>query len=174
MKILTALDRSEYSEIVLEHGLEQGVRHPHAELHFATAIADKRDDELVRATLEASVRDGLDTFGQPGRSFTVHVVTGRPAPAICALAHRIGADLLIVGRFHVPSEADTIVSIAPCPTMVVGPDGIELEPQCPACEQVRRESQAERLFCTKHYGGFPDLATRVHASDVLVNRRWWL
>lgn len=174
MKILTALDRSEYSEIVLERGLDQATRHPNAELHFATAIADKRDEELVRSALDATVREALDAFGQRGRPYTVHVVTGRPAPAICVLANRLGADLLVVGRFHVPSTGDTIVSLAPCPIMVVGPDGVELEPQCHDCERVRHDTDAEQLFCAKHQNGLPDLVPRVHATDVLVNRLWWI
>jgi nucleotide-binding universal stress UspA family protein len=174
MRILIALDRSEYAEIVLEHGLDQAMQHPDAELHVATATTEQCDEDFVRSALDAGVRRALDDFGQANRSFTVHVVNGRPAAAICALADRLGADLLVIGRFHVPSEADAFLSRAACPTMVVGPDGVELEPQCPECVQVRRESHAERLFCAKHHDRMPELVSRVHASDVLVNRRWWL
>ena len=175
MKILTALDRSEYSEIVLEHGLDQAVRHTDAELHFATAVSDRSDVELTRSALEASIRERLDDFGLRGRAFEVHVVTGRPAPAICALAHELQADLLVIGRFHVPSEAETMLWLSPCPTLVVGPEGPEVEPQCARCAAVRRDSGGERLFCEAHTAPWiPDLSTRVPPSDLLARRVWWL
>jgi hypothetical protein len=173
MKVLTALDRSEYAEIVLEHGIDQVVRRPTAELHVVTALPDRRDEDLTRTRLETMSREALDAFGQTGRSFRVHVVTGRPAPAICALAQKLGADLLVVGRFHVPSEGDTFTWLAPCPTLVVGPDGIELEPQCRDCEEIRRSTHAEQLFCPRHTSDrLPDLVTRLPVTE--VSRPWLL
>lgn len=174
MRILTALDRSEYSEIVLEHGLDQAVRHPNAALHFATAIPDKGEVDLVRSALDATIRERLVDFGLQGRAFEVHVVTGRPAPAICALAHELQADLLVIGRFHVPSEAETMLWLSPCPTLVVGPDGPEVEPQCTRCAEIRRETAGERLFCDAHAGAWvPDLITRLPPVDVGASRIWW-
>jgi hypothetical protein len=121
------------------------------------------------------VRDGFDDFGLCGRAFQIHIVTGRPAPAICALAHDVAADLLVIGRFHVPSEAETILWLSPCPTLVVGPDGPEVEPQCPGCAVVRHDSSGERLFCDAHRSStwLPDLTTRLPASDLLASRVWW-
>lgn len=174
MKILTALDRSEYSEIVLEHGLDQAVRKPDAELHFATAVGDKAEVDGAVRQLEASVREGLDSFRLHDRPYQLHVVTGRPAPAICALAQELRADLLVIGRFHVPSEAETMMWLAPCATLVVGPDGPEVEPQCSRCAEVRRASAGERLFCDVHAGSWlPDLTTRLPPLDVRANRIWW-
>lgn len=175
MKIVTALDRSEYAEIVLEHGLDQATRHPSAELHFVTAIGDEREREDARRWLEAFVREGLDTFGQSERAFAVHVVDGPPAAAIAKLARDLGAELLVIGRFHVPSEAERMLWLVRCPVLVVGADGVELEPQCPACEDVRRRTNAEQLFCARHVSDrVHDLATRVSAIDPAAHRRWML
>jgi nucleotide-binding universal stress UspA family protein len=172
MKILVALDRSEYAEIVLEHALDRAVQDQAGDLHVATAVSDERDIDAARDSLAMITRDALDAFGEARRSFAVHVVSGPPASAISALAQQIGADLLVVGRFHVPSESETFVSLAPCATLVVGPDGIELEPQCRACEEVRRRTDAEQLFCTQHAGDrVPELVTRIPVTDI---RRLWL
>jgi nucleotide-binding universal stress UspA family protein len=173
MRILTALDRSEYAEIVLEHGLDQGARDPGSELHFVTVIQADADYEEVRAWLNATVCEGLDTFDLADRRVVLHVRRGRPAAVIAALAAELAAGLLVIGRFHVPSESDVIVEIVECPTLVVGIEGHVLEPQCPACRAARRESDGERLFCACHAGGrMPDLATRLPPSTNLGSRIW--
>ncbi len=173
MRILIALDRSEYAEIVLEHGLDQAARHPGTELHVVTAIPDDADREAIRAELEAKIEDALDLFTQPLRLYEAHVIRGRPAPAICALAHQLGADLLVVGRFHVPSLSETFVWLAPCPIMVVGAEGVELEAQCRDCEEVRRTTEAEQLFCARHVGDrMPELVGRLPTTH--LHRNWIL
>ncbi|HWO17985.1 MAG TPA: universal stress protein [Kofleriaceae bacterium] len=177
MKILTALDGSEYAEIVLEHGLDQAVRNPDAELHFVTAIDSDLDDdagrEAARAWLDAAVREGQATFGLADRRVVLHVRRGRPAPAIAALAAELDADLLVIGRFHVPSESDVVIDIVECPTLVVGIEGHELEPQCRACRAARRESDGERLFCAEHADGrMADLTSRLPPSQSFASRIW--
>lgn len=173
MRILTAVDRSEYSEIVLEHGLDQAVRNPDAELHFATVVEAEADRDAARAWLDAMVRDGLDTFGLAGRNYVVHVRSGRPVPAIGVLAAELSVDLLVLGRFHVPSVSEGVVEIVECPTLVVGADGPVLEPQCPDCRAARRDSEGERLFCAGHANGrLPELAMRLPPSTNVASRIW--
>lgn len=173
MKILTALHRSEYAEIVLEHGLDQAVRHPGAELHFVTVIDDSADPEATRAWLGAMAREGQDTFGLSDRRVVLHVRRGRPAVEIAAVATEVAADLLVLGRFHVPSESDIVIGIVECPTLVVDIEGHALEPQCQACRTARRESDGERLFCAEHTGGrMPDLLTRLPPSQTFGSRIW--
>jgi nucleotide-binding universal stress UspA family protein len=175
MRILVALDRSEYAEIVLEHALDRATRDPCAELHFAIAIDHGRDATNARRWLDTIVRDGLDTFGQPDREFEIHVISGKPAPAICQLAREVAADMLVVGRFHVPSEAERFLALAPCPVLVVGPEGVELDAQCSNCADVRCRTDAERLFCSRHTSDrLPDLVTRIPVVDAAAYRRWWL
>jgi len=173
MKILTALDRSEYAEIVLQHGLDQAARDPTAELHFVTAVRSDAEAEEARAWLDAMVREGLETFGLDDRRVVLHVRRGRPAPAIAALATELDADLLVIGRFHVPSESDVIVQITECPTLVVGLEGHVLEPQCSPCRAARRESDGERLFCADHTGDrMPELLARLPPSWNAGSRIW--
>jgi hypothetical protein len=173
MRILIALDRSEYAQIVLEHGLDQAARDPAAELHFVTAVPSDAERDEAHAWLGAMVRDGLDAFGLTDRRVVLHVRRGRPAPVVAALAAELPAALLVIGRFHVPSESDVIVGIVECPTLVVGIDGHVLEPQCSPCRAVRRESGGEVLFCADHAGGrMPDLVTRLPPSTILASRLW--
>lgn len=162
MRILTALDRSEYAEIVLEHALDEAVQRDARDLHFVTVVPDPQDFEAARVWLDTAVRDGLDTFGLSGVDPTLHVLVGSPGGAIAAHTHSLAADLLVIGRFDVPSSADAVIDVVDCPTLVVGIDGTVLEPQCPACVEVRRTSEGERLFCPEHSGDrVPDLAMRV-------------
>jgi nucleotide-binding universal stress UspA family protein len=56
----------------------------------------------------------------------VHLVSGSPTSAVCDCAHRIGADLLVIGRGHgtgrtgrLPSNAYAILRDAPCPVVSV-------------------------------------------------------
>ena len=162
MKILTALDRSEYAEIVLEHGLDQASRHPGAEMHFVTIVDRDGDVDDARNWLEDTVREDLDAFNLATSPITLHARRGRIAPQIAALASEIHADLLVIGRFGVPTDSETILAVADCPTLVVGIDGPVLEPQCPACSKVRAESDGEHLFCDAHHSDrMSELVSRI-------------
>jgi nucleotide-binding universal stress UspA family protein len=172
MRILTALDRSEYAEIVLEHGLDQAVRDPHAQLHFVTVVDDDGDIAATRRWLAELVRDGVDAFDLADRTVTQHVELGRPTQVIATLAARLPAELLIIGRFHAPSASDAIMELVDCPTLVVGIEGHVLEPQCSQCEAVRRDSNGERLFCARHSGDRIDLVTRLPPSTNIGSRLW--
>jgi nucleotide-binding universal stress UspA family protein len=172
MRILIAVDRSEYAEIVVEHGVDQAVRAGEVELHVTTIVPDEADVGATRAWLEAMMYEALEDFGLEGTPITAHVMAGdEPAPAVCALAQSLGADLLVLGRFGAPSEAGRFVRLAPCPTLVIGIDGVVLDAQCPACEAVRHRSDAETLFCEKHAGDrIPDLVTRLPSTS--IGSRW--
>jgi nucleotide-binding universal stress UspA family protein len=173
MKILIALDRSEYAEIVLEHGLDQAMQHPDAQLHFITCTADTPDTDESFVWLHRAVADGLDEFSVPGRPVVLHVRQGRPAAVISQLASELHPDLLVIGRFSVPSESDLILDSVDCPTLVVGIDGHTLEPQCPDCQRVRRETDAEQLFCDRHTSDrLPDIAIHVPPTGNVNSRVW--
>ena len=173
MKILTALDRSEYAEIVLEHALDQAVQYPDAELHFVSTITDARNADDARIWLDTLVTDGLDEFSMSARSIILHIRQGRPATVVCELAAELEPDLLVVGRFHVPSESEVIVDVVDCPTLVVGIDGPVLEPQCPDCKTVRSVTNAEHLFCARHSSDrLPDIAIHVPPTGNVASRMW--
>jgi nucleotide-binding universal stress UspA family protein len=179
MRILAAVDRSEYSEIVLEHALDQFVRGPDSggELHVLTVVANDAEVEPARRELDRIVSEGLDAFGVSGHAVALHVRRGRVAPAIAALAAELAVDLLVIGRFYhhapVESTSDVVLAIAECPTLVVGIEGHVLEPQCMACREVRRETNGEQLFCADHANQrMPELVTRLPSSTSLGSRLW--
>jgi nucleotide-binding universal stress UspA family protein len=174
MDILIALDRSEYSEIVLEHGLDQAVDHPAATLHVLTVVDDEVGVAAARHWLEDIVEEGLETFDLGERSVELHVLAGRPASAIVALAKALAADMLVIGRFDVPSVSDRVVDSLECPTLVVGIEGCVLAPQCPDCMDVRRASGGEQLFCELHTSDrLADLSTRLPSSSGTMPSRLW-
>jgi nucleotide-binding universal stress UspA family protein len=172
MKILTALDRSEYAEIVLEHAVERAAREPGAELHFVTIVGEGQRDSAF-AWLHTLVREALDAFRIPARAYTLHVLDGPTVPAIAQLVSELRADLLVIGRFHVPSTSDPLLAIVESATLVVGIDGVVLEPQCPKCREVRRQTEGEALFCARHAGDRADLVTRVPVATYSPGRGLW-
>jgi nucleotide-binding universal stress UspA family protein len=172
MRILTAVDRSEYAEIVLEHALDQVARHG-GELHALTVIRNELDRGPARAWLDAAVREALDNFGLATYAYALHVRRGRPLLAISAATRDLIADLLVVGRFHVPSLSDGLVEVVDCPTLIAGPDGVVLDPQCPRCRDVRLATGGERLFCEEHSGErMLELATRLPPAAYVHSRMW--
>jgi nucleotide-binding universal stress UspA family protein len=156
--ILIAIDDSEYAEIVLEHALDQAARHDAPDLHVLRVIDTSEPDlEHERRWLHRAVVEALDGVGGGREDWRtrIHVRCGRPAAEIVNLAAEIDARLLVIGRFGMHgrrSVADRVVETAPCPTLVVGRVGREVdsEPQCPACVAARAESEGERWFCAEH------------------------
>ena len=180
-RIVIALDGSEYSEIVLEHGLDQAARHDSPDLHILRVIDDERDLQSVKNWLATCVLEGLETFraGRPNWRTRLHMRLGRPADEIVNLAAEVDADLLVVGRFGIHSRhstAERVVVAAGCPTLVVGLTGhtIDPEPQCPVCVEAREHSDGERWFCAAHSA--PDhlrLSTLVPSSTSLTHGPLW-
>jgi nucleotide-binding universal stress UspA family protein len=177
-RIVIALDDSEYSEIVLEHALDQASRHDAPDLHVLFVVDDRTDVAATKAWLATVVLEGLDAF-RAGRSdwrTRLHVRHGDPAEEIANLAAEIDTDLLVIGRYgvHHPrrSVADAVLATAPYPTLVVGLTGhvVEAEPPCTACVAVREESDGERWFCVDHSA--PDrlrLSTLIPRSTTLTH-----
>lgn len=162
-KIVVGLDLSEYSDIVLEHALDQAARHDAPELHLLT-VREKRNpstDELKQALWER-VYPSLETFNQFGTDWRaqLHVRRGKPEEQIAQLAAEIRGDLIVIGHFglHNPKLGDRnlpnrVMQAAVCPTLVVGmPEAAESQPQCPMCVMVREDSDGERWFCSEHTG----------------------
>jgi nucleotide-binding universal stress UspA family protein len=169
MRILIAIDRSEYSEIVVEHGLDQAVRLGASELHFVTVVTNAVEMEATRTWLTEVARDALETF-HCRADVTLHVRCGIPAVAIASVAIEITAGLIVVGRFRDSVSAE-LLELTEYPTLVVGIDGPVLEPQCPACGRARMASNG--LFCEAHHDDvLPDLATRVPPSFQGGSRLW--
>jgi len=173
MRILIAADRSEYSEIVIEHGLDQAVKRGATELHFVTVVETTAEIASARRILQDAVADWTETFHCADRAISLHVVEGEAVRALAALAAELEPDLLVIGRFHVPSASNALVDLVTCPVLVIGLEGHVLEPQCPACSEVRLASNGENLFCEKHTSdSLPDLANRASSSGLHGSRMW--
>src|SRR5688572_8414845 len=101
-RIVVGIDLSEYSDIVLEHALDQAARHQRPELHLLTVCEKKKYsiDECKQALWER-VFPTLETFNQHGAEWRarLHVRRGKPDQQIAALAADINADLIVVGNF---------------------------------------------------------------------------
>ncbi len=155
--IVIAVDGSEYSEIVAEHGFDQAARHDTPDLHFVTVVKPKeRDIEPTKQWLSRLVVEGLEAF-RNGRDWhaRIHVRAGEPAEEIANLAEEIGAQLIVVGRYGTHgrhSVPERLLDLTACPTLSVGLTGLEVdpEPQCPDCVAVRADSDGERWFCAAH------------------------
>lgn len=158
-RLVVALDRSEYAEIVLEHAIDQAARHERPDLHFVTVIPKGTNEEDARVPLANLVLQGLDTLGARATDWRswLHVLQGEPEEEIANFAADIRADLVVIGRFGVHhrrgSTADLLLDGAPCPVLVVNlKQDIVGEAQCPACVEVRAATQADQLFCARHAG----------------------
>jgi len=179
-RMVVALDGSEYSEIVLEHALDQASRHDRPDLHILRVVASRDDITAIKQWLAGIVLEGLETFrgGHSDWRTRLHVRAGKPEHEIPDLAAEVAADLVVIGRYGMHrlwrSVADKVVAAAPCPTLVVGltQHGIT-EPQCPACAVVREASDGERWFCADHAA--PDrlrLSTLVPSTTMAHGGLW--
>ncbi len=160
-RIVVGVDLSEYSDIVLEHALDQAARHDAPELHILTVREKRRpSSEELKQELWDRVYPALETFNTHGTDWRarLHVRTGKPEEQIAQLAAEIRSDLIVIGQFglHNPKTNDhnlpnRVLQAAVCPTLVVGmPEEADLSPQCPMCVVVRENSVGERWFCSAH------------------------
>jgi len=92
-----------------------------------------------------------------------HVRFDAIADEIAQLAADLEADLVVVGthgrrglsRVLLGSSAEATVRLAPCPVLVVRPKslpepGPSIEPPCPRCVEVRRETNGAEMWCEQH------------------------
>jgi nucleotide-binding universal stress UspA family protein len=162
-RLIVGIDLTEYSEIVLEHALDQAARHPSPELHFLFVKEKphrRRSAEELKQRLAAVVYPALQTFNRHATDWRarLHLRTGKPDEEIAMLAQDLLADLIVIGQFglHHPRRAsrtvsDRVLRAAPCPTLVVGmPHEQQRSQICGACAVVREESDGERWFCAEH------------------------
>ena len=171
-RVVVALDLSEYSEIVLEHALDEAARHAPPDLHFVTVLDDPRADlDDAKMRLGALVLPAFEDFDCGDWRARLHVRVGKPHEEITDLAAEIRAQLVVVGNFGVhgrkwaASVANKMLETATCPTLVVGlsdqsPDKVR---QCPDCVAARAESDGVQWFCAAHAA--PD---RVSHATVFV------
>lgn len=166
--VLTAIDFSEASSLVLQQALDTARRTQAEEIHFLhVQTADGPDQELAgpRALLEAWVAARLS--GADGVPHTVKVVVheanGNPADVIVEMASDLLAAVIVVGthgrkglqRMLLGSVAEAVVRNAGCPVLVVRPLMHQervprIEPPCPRCVETRTSTAGEKLWCEQH------------------------
>jgi nucleotide-binding universal stress UspA family protein len=158
-RIVVGIDLSEYSDIVLEHSLDQAARHDAPELHLLTVRERRKPSaEDVKQALWERVYPSLEAFNRHGRDWRarLHVRRGKPDEQIAQLAGEVRADLIVIGTFglHHGSSSknlpNRVVQAAGCPTLVIGmPETIDSK-QCPVCVAIREGSEGEQWFCEDH------------------------
>jgi nucleotide-binding universal stress UspA family protein len=157
-RIVVGVDLTEYSEIVLEHALDQAARHQSPEIHIVHVRERphrKRSLEELRQWLSALTWPALQTFNRHYTNWRarLHVRAGKADEQILTLATDVLADMIVIGQFGLHSKplAQRIVRAAPCPTLVVGmPYPMQQSPICNACAAVREDSDGENWFCDGH------------------------
>lgn len=159
-RIVVGLDLSEYSDVVLEHALDQAARHDAPELHLLT-VREKRKptaDEVKQALWER-VYTTLEAFNQHGREWRarLHVRKGKPDEQIVQLASEVAADMIVIGEFGLhhrrPSSKalpNRVIANATCPTLIVGMPNAYDARQCPVCVAIRQQSEGEEWWCDEH------------------------
>ena len=157
-RIVVGLDGSEYAPMVLEHALDQAARHDAADLHLVMVINNTADADRTKRWLAQTALEGLDAFSEHKGEWRtrLHVRVGKTDEELAVLAAEVEADLLVIGNYGVhPARkpiAARVIENAPCPTLVVGLAGHEVDamPQCPDCMTVREATEGERWFCEAH------------------------
>lgn len=162
-RIVVGIDLSEYSDIVIEHALDQAARHDAPELHLLTVNERRKpsNDELKQVLWER-VYPALETFNAYGTDWRarLHVRRGKPEVEIAELAAELRADLIVIGQFGLHSGGasdknlpNRVLQQAVCPTLVVGlPIDADTSPQCPLCVVAREDTEGARWFCHDHAG----------------------
>lgn len=158
-RIVVGVDLTDYSQIVIEHALDQAARHQAPELHFLH-VSERRKDSIdeLNERLSAAVYPALQVFNQSAAQYgtdwraRLHVRRGKPEKQITILAQDILADLIVLGSFglHRRNTANRVLATAGSPTLVVGmPKDLDVT-QCSACSSVREQSDGSLWFCDDH------------------------
>ena len=131
---------------------------------FAASANPAPVDELQeeKRELEALTQRTVASVAPSGARLFGHLRTGNAAREIVQLASDLSADLIVVGthgetgvmRLLLGSVAQNVVTHAPCPVLVVKPEGLPrwpaIEPPCPECVAVQKSSHGQRLWCQRH------------------------
>jgi nucleotide-binding universal stress UspA family protein len=178
-RMVVGVDLSDYSQIVIEHALDQAARHQAPELHFVN-VSERRKDSIdeLNERLSTAVYPALQVFNESAAQHgtdwraRLHVRRGKPDEQIGILAADVLADLIVVGQFglHRKSTANRVLARAICPTLVVGmPKELDIS-QCHACSATREDSDGQLWFCDDHVDSVP-AKTSVSQMSVWSNGR---
>jgi nucleotide-binding universal stress UspA family protein len=104
-----------------------------------------------------------------------HLRIGDPAREIAQLASDMEAHLIVMGRganadngmTSLGPVAQSVSRFSPCPTLLVPPKtnaAHHVEPPCPDCKAVRRDSNGASLWCTRHLQRYGERHHYHHAT----------
>ena len=154
-RIVVGIDLTEYSQIVIEHALNQAVHHHRPELHFLHVRETRKYDiDELSERLAGAVYPALQIFNQHGTNWRarLHVRRGKPDQQITSLAADVLADMIVIGQFglHRCGMPKRVLTNAVCPTLVVGMPHMLDTRQCFECAAIRDDTDGDRWFCDDH------------------------
>lgn len=131
-----------------------------------TPVSLDEESARLRQYVETHVAAAADGPDRPTATLVVsHISQGSPSEELAQIASDFEADLIVVGthgrrgvkRFFLGSIAERTVRLATCPVLVERPkgspteqEGPKIEPPCPRCISVRRETNGGELWCEQH------------------------
>lgn len=146
MKILLAIDGTEYSDAAVQMACGLGLR-DESVIHIITSVElaipygvdlyggyipdmtqiDAISKENAAKVLENAVKELADKTALPAGAITSEVLFGPPESSIVEAAEKFGADLIVIGshgyrsweRLLLGSVSDSVVHHAPCSVMIV-------------------------------------------------------
>jgi hypothetical protein len=137
-------------------------------MHLLTVVADDRFETVDEAgrRLAELTRVKLEVFAPRAgavRRVHLHVRVGDPGEQLVEMVHEIEAELLVIGASAAGTSRPPLVDVpryaadhAPCVVMLVRVPDYGQHPlrdkQCPACVEVRGETDGEVWFCAAHSG----------------------
>jgi nucleotide-binding universal stress UspA family protein len=171
--LVVGLDASPEADRVLDVASRFARGIAGSELHLVHAIEPEETQGLIvadaheralahgRAFLDEKARGAQ---GLSGVTVVGHLREAFAAKAVLQTAASIDADLVIVGthdrkglaRLALGSVAEHVARDASCPVLIVRPKHHaaaqvpEIEPPCPDCLRVQRESRGRKLWCARH------------------------
>ena len=169
INLLSAVDYSELSELVVAQTMDLARRYTGAEAHFLH-VSKSAPHDLGTSTQRTSMLfnwlgERLKNIGVVPEGVCVvgHEAHGDPAHVILQTAGDLLADVVIVGthgrkgveRMVMGSVAESVVRHAACPVLVVRPkthdDPVaQIEPTCPRCVHARAQTRGAALWCEQH------------------------
>lgn len=168
--LLAAVEPSAASDQVIHTAAALSRIIPGAELHFLHVIdPGPPPHELVISLTDLMAEgrkfiDGVVTTAAQGSSCRIvaHLAVGQPVERILQIATDLSADLVVVGTHErrglarvLGSVSEKVLAHASCAVLVArpkeaGPLTPPIEPPCPDCVAVQRETHGETLWCDRH------------------------
>jgi nucleotide-binding universal stress UspA family protein len=184
--VLVGIDFLALSKEVLVHAAELAVT-AGSELHVVhvlphddvMSVQGERAIGVVNLAKDAQIRLEELAAGVPAAVTRIflHLAAGKPDVEIAQLATDLGADLIVVGtrgrtgidRLVNGSVAENLLRLAPCPVLVFRPKSVpaweQIDPPCPDCLEVQRNTNRAQLWCDRHSQHHPRAHTYTEAPE---------